>query len=102
MPIRHSISADMYWIISYDIADDSNRRRVAKRLETMGTRVQYSVFEVELETQSRLHLMQELLECIDPELDSLRWYPQCHGCQEKSRKIGQGRYLEQGKDYLLF
>ena len=35
----------MFWIITYDIADDRRRHRVASELANFGERVQYSVFE---------------------------------------------------------
>jgi len=38
----------MFYVISYDVSDDKKRRKLAKYLESYGVRVQYSVFETEL------------------------------------------------------
>jgi CRISPR-associated endonuclease Cas2 len=39
----------MLYVVSYDIADDARRVRVHATLRNYGTRVQYSVFECDLE-----------------------------------------------------
>jgi len=36
------------YVFCYDISDSKKRRRVAKRLEDIGVRVQYSVFEARM------------------------------------------------------
>ena len=39
----------MRTLVSYDISDDKRRRKVCKILEGYGYRVQYSVFECDLD-----------------------------------------------------
>lgn len=91
----------MLWIISYDIIDDNHRRRVAKILEGQGMRVQYSVFECRLNAKKRKQLTRLLKAEIDPEEDSLRWYPQCNHCLPHAKTIGRGIQAGEGADYLI-
>ena len=61
-------------LIPYDISDDKRRRQVDKILSSFGTRVNYSVFELEL-TQSKFRKLITALEKItDSKLDHLRIY----------------------------
>jgi len=61
-------------LIPYDISDDKRRRQVDKLLSSFGSRVNYSVFELEL-TQSKLYQLIKVLEKLtDPKLDHLRIY----------------------------
>lgn len=92
----------MRWIVSYDISDHGARRKIARRLETLGARVQYSVFELDLDADARSRLSRELEEQLREDSDSIRWYPLCQSCRSRVLKLGQGRYLDQGGEYLLF
>ncbi|WCE02715.1 CRISPR-associated endonuclease Cas2 [Pseudoxanthomonas sp. JBR18] len=69
----------MMVLVSYDVSTSSpggekRLRKVAKACRDLGQRVQYSVFEVEVEPAQWVQLRQRLCELIDPELDSLRFY----------------------------
>lgn len=69
----------MMVLVSYDVStisvDGEKRlRRVAKACRDLGQRVQYSVFEIEVEPAQWVQLRQRLCDLIDPELDSLRFY----------------------------
>lgn len=77
------------WVVSYDIADDRDRSKVARRLEGYGDRVQYSVFECRLSNTEREGLREDLLEFIDPTRDSIRWYPLCDRCRPRARIQGR-------------
>ena len=61
----------MKWLISYDVLNDANRSRIARRLEQIGFRRQYSVFELELSIKQLDELFQELTERINPATDRL-------------------------------
>jgi CRISPR-associated protein Cas2 len=69
----------MLVLITYDISTEteSGRRRlrkVSKKCQDFGQRVQNSVFECVIDS-SRFKLMQAALEkIIDPEVDSIRYY----------------------------
>jgi CRISPR-associated protein Cas2 len=66
-------------LISYDVvtttpAGRRRLRRVAKACQDWGQRVQFSVFECELQPAQWTVLRARLLAEIDPEADSLRFY----------------------------
>lgn len=66
-------------LISYDVRTDDEAgrrrlRRVARVCRDWGQRVQYSVFECELDPAQWARLKARLLAEIDPERDSLRFY----------------------------
>ncbi len=50
----------MRYIISYDIAENKIRNKLVRILEKYGERVQYSVFEFELDNDGFKNLMSEL------------------------------------------
>ncbi len=77
------------WIIAYDISDDRVRYRVRNILKSYGVRVQYSVFECELSGNEKLALQMRLCEELEKG-DSLRWYPLCTWCRDKTILQGQG------------
>ena len=52
------------YIVSYDIASDRLRNRIARTLEGYGRRVQYSVFECELSEKRYKELYEKLLKLI--------------------------------------
>jgi len=78
----------MFYAISYDISDDSRRNSVSKILERYGTRVQFSLFECNLDTEKLNELLQKLKEIIKSDEDSLRCYSLCNACIENIRRIG--------------
>jgi len=69
----------MLVLVTYDVnltGDGGARRlrRVARACQDYGQRVQYSVFEIEVEPGQWTQLRARLEREIDPELDSLRFY----------------------------
>lgn len=69
----------MMVVVAYDVNTETTagRRRlrlVAKTCQNLGQRVQYSVFECLLEPAQWVALRQKLIDIIDPETDSLRFY----------------------------
>jgi len=69
----------MMVLVSYDVATTEEGgqrrlRRVAKACKDYGQRVQYSVFECEVDPATWTHLKQRLLREVDLEKDSLRFY----------------------------
>jgi len=87
----------MLYLISYDISDDARRRRVMEALKDFGRRVQYSVFETDLEEGALRELVERLDFEIDPATDSCRFYRVCESCAGEIRILGKGdRYSEPG------
>jgi len=69
----------MMVLVSYDVSttDDDGKarlRRVAKACRDFGQRVQYSVFEIEVDPAQWTLLRQRMCGLIDPGKDSLRFY----------------------------
>jgi len=69
----------MLVLVTYDVKTESREgqrrlRRVAKACENRGQRVQYSVFECLVDPAEWAELRQNLINVIDPDEDSLRFY----------------------------
>lgn len=64
----------MYLLIPYDITDDKRRRQVEKVLSTYGKRVNYSVFEVEVDRVSYQKMLSKLEEMSSAKEDHIRIY----------------------------
>ncbi|HDO26046.1 MAG TPA: CRISPR-associated endonuclease Cas2, partial [Nitrospirae bacterium] len=69
----------MFVLVSYDVSTVKNSgkrrlRRVAKACLDYGQRVQYSIFECIVDPAQWTVLRQRLIEEIDEEKDSLRFY----------------------------
>ncbi len=87
----------MLYVISYDVSDDGRRRRVMEALKDFGRRVQYSVFECNLDEGGFDELWGRLDFEIDPAIDSCRFYRLCEACAGAVRILGKGdRYREPG------
>lgn len=69
----------MFVLVSYDVATSDEGgakrlRRVAKTCKNYGQRVQYSVFECIVDPAQWTVLRQHLIDEIEPDRDSLRFY----------------------------
>lgn len=69
----------MFVLITYDISTENRagRRRlrhIAKACEGTGTRVQFSVFEIQADEATWADLRGRLLSILDPSEDSVRFY----------------------------
>lgn len=69
----------MYILITYDVetstpAGRKRLRQIAKTCEDSGQRVQNSVFECKVNPAQWVRLQHRLLEILNPEKDSLRFY----------------------------
>ena len=83
----------MMVLVSYDVAvthaDGPKRlRRVAKACRDYGQRVQYSVFEIEVEPDQWARLKSRLCGLIDEDTDSLRFYFLGREWQRRVEHIG--------------
>jgi CRISPR-associated protein Cas2 len=66
----------MFFVITYDVANDRNRTKLSALLDAYGIRVNYSVYECELSDRKLEHLLYEidLKNLINKKYDSLRFY----------------------------
>jgi len=80
-----------FYVIVYDVVDDRRRLKVARHLESLGERVQKSVFEVYLTPGELEKCLRRLSRLIKEQEDSLRVYDLCAACRARVRSLGQGR-----------
>ena len=83
----------MMVLVSYDVSTTSpggerRLRRVAKACQDFGQRVQYSVFEIDLEPAQWTKLKYRLSSLIDPAYDSLRFYHLGSNWQRRVEHVG--------------
>lgn len=66
-------------LVAYDVETESKQgqrrlRRVAKACQDFGQRVQFSIFECNIDPAQWVNLRSRLVQEIDPAKDSLRFY----------------------------
>lgn len=76
-------------IAAYDVTSDDRRARLAALLQSVGDRVQRSVFVLSLEPEDLDELRTRALRIIDPGDDSLYLFRQCVGCWGQVQCLGQ-------------
>ncbi|MCD4744347.1 MAG: CRISPR-associated endonuclease Cas2 [Desulfobacteraceae bacterium] len=88
----------MLVLVSYDVSTEKNGqkrlRRVAKVCKNYGQRVQYSVFECVVDPAQWTLMRQNLINEIEPELDSLRFYFLGSNWKRKVEHIGAKAALD--------
>ncbi len=67
-----------------------------------GTRVQYSVFEAELDQKLFENLIRKIKNIIDEQKDSIRIYQLCASCKKEINILGQGTLIEEVDVYNIF
>lgn len=85
------MAAATFYLLTYDISDDKRRLKIAKLMESVGERVQGSVFEAYLTSQELEKLLKRVAKVLAVKEDSLRIYQLCATCREKVRTEGQGK-----------
>lgn len=84
----------MLVVISYDVKNDKRRARIARTLLNYGSRVQYSVFEVNVSQKDFERLQKALKKHMDAEADSIRFYHLCDACYNRVEVVGKGKPVE--------
>ena len=90
----------MFVLATYDVSTTDpggprRLRRVAKACTNFGQRVQYSVFECIVDPAQWTFLRQSLIDEIDPEADSLRFYFLGSNWKHRVEHIGAKESLDQ-------
>jgi len=90
----------MLVLVTYDVSttDPGGPRRlhrVAKACQNYGQRVQYSVFECILDPAQWAVLKQGLIDLIDKEVDSLRFYYLGSNWRRRVEHVGAKKALDQ-------
>lgn len=96
----------MMVLVSYDVSTVSpggqkRLRRIAKACRDYGQRVQYSVFEIEADLAQWTFLKSKLMELIDAEQDSLRFYYLGKNWQGRVEHIGAKQALDLNGPLIL-
>jgi len=90
----------MLYIVSYDIVKDKQRTKLAKQLCNFGARVQFSVFECELDKDQYKEMVDKILKLIDKKKDSVRIYQLCQNCENGIVSYGIKKGWEE-KDVIV-
>ncbi len=93
-------------LITYDVNTKSasgikRLRKVAKQCVNYGQRVQNSVFECSLTPAQLVNLKTKLLEIIDQDHDSIRFYNLGKNWQNRVETIGKDDSYDPDKDLLI-
>ncbi|MDK2063487.1 CRISPR-associated endonuclease Cas2 [Aliarcobacter butzleri] len=91
----------MKYLITYDIENNKGRKKVSDELEAYGYRVNFSVFECELNKTKMKKLIQKLEELIDKKKDSLRFYHVCENCVPKSFELCNREEIFEKREYFI-
>ena len=78
----------MLTVIAYDVTDNRRRERVSTLLEDYGWRVNYSVFECELDGKEFVQLQTELARLINDREDRVVFYRLCESCRGRKSALG--------------
>ncbi|MDR2527359.1 MAG: CRISPR-associated endonuclease Cas2 [Rickettsiales bacterium] len=87
----------MRFLICYDVADDSLRNKIVKILESYGERVQYSVFEFNLNPARVKEMKYKLIKrkLLDRKKMSFSIYSICENCYKKVERYGENKILNE-------
>ena len=70
-------------------------------LKDYGLRVQYSVFECELDEQQYAEMLETVQRIIVPEEDSLRSYMLCNRCKQARQAFGIARITDPPEVFIV-
>jgi len=91
----------MFLVASYDIVSDRRRARVANTLKDYGSRVQYSVFECNLEHGRLSEMLRRVAGLIDEKEDSFRVYSLCEACVKRVKTFGKRGIYEEPDVFIV-
>ena len=93
-------------VVSYDICTDSTDgrrrlRRLSKLCESNGVRVQYSVFECQVDPAGWVKMKDKIVKLINEDEDSVRFYFLGSNWQRKISHIGIKKHFDVVDDTLI-
>jgi CRISPR-associated protein Cas2 len=91
----------MQYVISYDIADDGRRNRLASALLDFGARVQESVFVANLDDELAAKMMERVAKLIDEQWDRVHIFELCQSCAGRTRVFGSGEVIKDREFYVI-
>ena len=91
----------MTYIITYDIHDPKRLKEVSKILENVAWRIQESVFQGNFDEKELASAKKFLLASIEPEEDSLLFFPLCKKCLESKIALGLESFTTKGEKLMV-
>jgi len=96
----------MLILVSYDVSTisvggEKRLRRIAKVCRDFGQRVQFSVFELDVDNARWVGIRQRLCDLINPDTDSLRFYYLGSNWQNKVEHVGAKPVLDLNAPLIL-
>lgn len=96
----------MMILVTYDVSFEEGNgqmrlRHIAKTCLNYGTRVQYSVFECDIDSAQWIVFRDKLLSIYDPNIDSLRFYKLGKGWRNRVEHHGAKRAVDIFQDNLI-
>ncbi len=85
----------MFVVMAYDCSDDKRRLKVAKIMLDYGYRVQYSVFEADIDENLLKEIIDRLQKVINTDEDSIRIYHICRRCLDQTQLFGEAELTNQ-------
>jgi CRISPR-associated protein Cas2 len=85
------MSKRAFYLLTYDIPGDKRRTKIARLMEAVGERVQYSVFEAYLTPAELEKVLGRVGRVMDEKEDSLRIYRLCESCRGQVETRGTGQ-----------
>lgn len=91
----------MLHIVAYDIRDPRRLKKIAGLCLDYGVRMQYSVFEFDLEPELTRKFVFEIESVIDKSRDREMIVPVCGNCRKNIRLLGQAEVFELPRLYCF-
>lgn len=91
----------MMVLVAYDVVANSRRARVATRLQEWGSRLQKSVFLLELDKEDLEALKVRIASLIDDGEDSIFYLPICTRCLAGIEEVGQAEIPEKDVGWFI-
>jgi CRISPR-associated protein Cas2 len=79
----------MFVLVVYDIAEPKRIQRIAKIMEDYGDRVQYSVFEMEVDQATFGQMRRRTEKVLEEEEDGVKYFFLCERCAGCVDVVGQ-------------
>lgn len=80
----------MFVLVAYDIAEPRRLQRIAKIMEDYGDRVQYSIFEMDVDQATFREMRQRTEKVLDEEQDGVKYFFLCERCAGRLDVVGRG------------
>ena len=91
----------MLHIVAYDITDSHRLKKVAVLCKDYGIRIQYSIFQFDLNERLTQGFINELQQVIDHGSDKVMIIPVCAACRKSIKMLGAAEAFAAPKHYIF-